>query len=210
MACVADIASTVMPLRGGCGFPSVRLDGSFSDWYKLGEKLRELQAPFDRSSELLGGMAGIADEIARLLRAGDEAGLQRFMRDFIRSSPVKTCESGHVMNIRGWIGTLYGKTRSNDEDIDVGAFPHRVAKVIWEDVRTPDQGHAAIVGILGSIDDDEGVPVPQFGQASFTGPVAAVHNKFMTKRSLARAVESGEVLRAVGAKVARAQIPGYR
>ena len=87
-----------------------------------------------------------------------------------------------------------------------------VAKVIWEDVRTPDQGHAAIVGILGSIDDDEGVPVPQFGQASFTGPVAAVRhpvNKLMTKRSLARAVESGEVLRAVGAKVARTQIPGY-
>jgi len=199
LACFCDIASTLMVLRGGCGFPAIRLQGSTRDWASLSNRLQHLGEVFDRSQRHLGEVGEIAEEIARLLREENLDDTASFFSEFVIAKEGP-CGSGTetALKLGGWITRLYGL----NADAEIRDFPHLVAKVFWTDDRAPALSFLAFAGIFGSIDDEEGVPIPDFGQMSFQKQGNMEQDKVRIKRFCDRGIAGDLVASAFSRRIA--------
>merc|ERR1711977_695131 len=95
---------------------------------------------------------------------------------------------------------LYG-VGGPESGADIQSFPQFAAKVMWTDIRDADGSFLALVGVFGSVDDSEGVPIPDFGQATFCGPVEALSTpskKMQLKKSFDRGGAGELVTSALG------------
>eukprot|EP00696_Hemimastix_kukwesjijk_P008108 gnl/Hemi2/20256_TR6719_c0_g1_i1.p1 gnl/Hemi2/20256_TR6719_c0_g1~~gnl/Hemi2/20256_TR6719_c0_g1_i1.p1 ORF type:complete len:351 (-),score=127.86 gnl/Hemi2/20256_TR6719_c0_g1_i1:142-1194(-) len=130
IALASVFLETVAPyyaLRGGCGIPRVRVEGTADDWRKLERHLMMLHLPFSEAAPSLAAriqkLAELTANIAAQVESGQfDAGFWKSMFHY-----GALCMSGHwVENStpEGWFVDIFGRKGAY-----AGDYPHHITRV---------------------------------------------------------------------------------